>query len=200
MDKESLKSRSDVEISLEKRYEIIREQIRHEDGLINQRLNWLLLSQGFLIAAFTTIVTTTNIRSGTDSDGLINFMVSTNPLIFILTLPVIGLSLNYFSFIGLHDAYKSLRYLRCNWRDARPTDKKGQRLYDSFPHITWEGNAITTASSSPIVITLAWMCAAEWMLLTITYNDIQGILMWMVAAICIGIAIRMGYLTNKSLK
>ena len=33
-------------------YESARDQIRHEDGLINQRVTWLLLLQGLLFTAF----------------------------------------------------------------------------------------------------------------------------------------------------
>ncbi len=36
-----------------KRYEVIRDYIKHEDTLINNRLTWLLVSQGFIFSAFS---------------------------------------------------------------------------------------------------------------------------------------------------
>jgi hypothetical protein len=43
-----------VEIAVEAkdRFEIAREIIRHEDGLVNNRVTWLLVLQGFLFTAF----------------------------------------------------------------------------------------------------------------------------------------------------
>jgi hypothetical protein len=35
-------------------YEAAREQIRHEDGLVNHRVTWLLVSQAFLVSAFAS--------------------------------------------------------------------------------------------------------------------------------------------------
>lgn len=175
-------------ISLEKRYELIREQIQHEDGLINQRLNWLLLSQGFLFAAFTTIIAGNNKSSSGTIVGPSGIMLSVvDMLVPLMVIAVAGLLLNAFSFVGLSDAYQSLKYLRENWHHSRPIDKKGQDLFDTFPHITWEGSAITTASSSPIVITAAWMSMLLWMLWYIPNRPIWDyVVMAIVVATCVG--------------
>jgi len=39
-------------------YKLFREQIVHEDNLINNRTNWLLAAQGLLFAAFGVLVNT----------------------------------------------------------------------------------------------------------------------------------------------
>lgn len=36
------------------KFDIARELIRHEDGLINNRVSWLMVFQGFLFASFVT--------------------------------------------------------------------------------------------------------------------------------------------------
>ena len=41
-------------------YEILRDHIRHEDTLINQRISWSLLYQGFAIVAYTAMLNTLN--------------------------------------------------------------------------------------------------------------------------------------------
>jgi hypothetical protein len=177
---------SGLEISLEKRYELIREQITHEDSLINQRLNWLLLSQGFLFAAFTSIVTSTSYSGG--KLALIDPLFASRIL---FGIPITGLLLNFFSYFGLHAAYQSLKHLRENWYDARPANKRGQKLYDSFPQITWKGFAITTASSTPMVISGVWLLLA-------TGVNIVGDQIRFIAVVCgVGI-IWMLYSTTKN--
>lgn len=37
-------------------YHLLREQVKHEDDLVNQRYNWLLLLQGFLFVAYTSLL------------------------------------------------------------------------------------------------------------------------------------------------
>jgi hypothetical protein len=143
-------------ITLEKRFELLREQICHEDGLINQRLNWLLLSQAFLFAGFVSLITTEK------SLNLPNPMIT--PEWLLLGICIAGGWLNYLSFIGLRAAYQSLKHLREDWLNLKPKDKKLQKLYESFPQITWVGDknsrAIMTASGTPIVITSAWALLA----------------------------------------
>ncbi len=39
-------------MTLDRKYEIAREQIRHEDGLINNRTTWFLVFQGLIFGAF----------------------------------------------------------------------------------------------------------------------------------------------------
>lgn len=39
-------------------YLFFREEMRHEDGLINQRLSWLISSQAFLLGGFATLIST----------------------------------------------------------------------------------------------------------------------------------------------
>jgi len=144
-------------ISLEKRFELIREQIKHEDELINQRLNWLLLSQGFLFAAFTAIITADKTQ----------IIVNPNTLHWIIAgIPVTGLAFNLFSFFGLDAAYRSLKYLRLNWIKYQPSSNQDQAYYESFPQVTWQKPAITTASGTPIII------SAVWLLICIAVNTI----------------------------
>src|ERR1700761_4431606 len=41
-----------------RRYLFLREEMRHEDQLINQRLSWLIGSQAFLLGGFATLIAT----------------------------------------------------------------------------------------------------------------------------------------------
>jgi hypothetical protein len=46
----------DVEMDW-REYIFFREELRHEDNLINQRVSWLVGSQAFLLGAFATLIT-----------------------------------------------------------------------------------------------------------------------------------------------
>lgn len=128
-------------VSRKELFAMIREQIRHEDGLVNQRQNWLLLSQGFLFLLFSSLLTA-------DATVL--------PHIKWLLLPVacMGVLLNTLSFIGILEAFRSLNELRSTW-DTRYSKEKND---EGFPQITWVGThgALHTATGTPILISLVW--------------------------------------------
>lgn len=135
-------------------FELIREQIKHEDDLVNQRLNWLLLSQASLFLALTSIITTekidTNIRAWAP-----------------FGIAIVGALFNIYSFVGLNAAYKSLRNLRETWYQVNGEETE-QGLQNGFPKITWTGKkgqrAIFTATSTPFMILTAW-----WIIALVSY-------------------------------
>lgn len=136
-------------------FEMIREQIRHEDGLVNQRLNWLLASQAFLFAAFTALI---------NSDKPLSYIDPTLQLWVIpFGITIMGFLITCFSFVGLRAAYRSLKNLRQFWDSTYSTDSIDHKR-DPFPPVTWVGRpwekAITTASATPFVILIAWSLLA----------------------------------------
>jgi len=152
---------------------MIREQIRHEDGLINQRLNWFLLSQAFLFAAFTTIITSDN---------------QTNPSTAIIQhwipfgIAITGIILNISSFIGLGTAYASLKNLRETWYEVNGVGDEGKRLHKGFPQITWVGGkiyerAIATSTTTP------WIVFSVWALLAAATIPIPSVVVWIIAIV-----------------
>lgn len=137
-------------ISRKELYDMIRQQIEHEDGLVNQRLNWLLLSHAFLFAAFTTVIT--NDKSSTKFQSFYDMI----PLI----ITIAGWSLNLFSFFGIRSAHKSLKHLRLTWYETLPYKREIGMLNHGFPQITWVGNkldkAINAAIGTPVLIMIIW--------------------------------------------
>ena len=127
-------------------FELLREQIKHEDDLVNQRLNWLLLSQASLFLALTSIITT---------DKLDAIIQAWTPF----GIAVVGAVFNIYSFVGLSAAYKSLRNLRETWYQVNGEETE-RGLQDGFPKITWTGKkgqrAIFTATSTPFMILTVW--------------------------------------------
>jgi len=158
-------------------FQMIREQIQHEDSLINQRLNWLLLSQAFLFTAFTTIIT---------NDKPIQAMDSTIQPWFPFGISLIGIILNISSFSGLRPAYASLKNLRETWYEMNGKWGEEKRLQNGFPQITWVGGkiferAIATSTTMP------WIVFTAWILLSATTIPIQSIIVWVVAAVIWGL-------------
>ena len=149
----ALGSKIGGEITKKELYEMIREQIKHEDELVNHRLNWLLLSQAFLFTAFIAIATNQNAMPHIGSD-----LVPYIPI----GLAAIGFIINALSFIGINSAHNSLDELRNIWYGRYPEEKKSEEgVYANFPQITWEGSrfsrAINTATSTPLIISIIWI-------------------------------------------
>ncbi len=140
----------DSSISSNELYQLIREQIRHEDELVNHRLNWLLASQAFLFTALAVLITNAIPT---------NYIDATIAIWLPFGIALTGILLNLSSFVGLRAAYKSLKALREYWFKW---EEKGHA--QGFPQLTWTGNwydkAITTASSTPIIISTIWFVIA----------------------------------------
>ncbi len=127
-------------------FELLREQIVHEDSLVNQRLNWLLLSQAFLFAALTSVITSDKIDPGLQAWAPFG-------------IAIVGGVFNVYSFFGLSAAYMSLRNLRETWYAVNGEETESG-LQHGFPKITWTGKkgrkAITTSTSTPFIILTIW--------------------------------------------
>jgi hypothetical protein len=140
-------------LSLKELYEKIREQIEHEDELINHRLTWFLASQGFLFVAFTTLLIT---DTGNIGDFKLGLLISITGL---------GSSLSLIAFLSVASAFISLKILRKTWSDSiapvAPVNRNTvpARGY-AFPQVTFKGNwylsALSVGGGIPLVIMLVW--------------------------------------------
>lgn len=133
-------------------YNMIREQIRHEDNLVNQRLTWLLAIEAFLFAGFAAILT---------SGGLSVFQKES----FALIIGGFGISFCLISTLSIHAAFVSLKILREKWYE---TPKGNQHAVNAwikarakYPPITYVGRGVMRAGSAaygtPTLIILAWI-------------------------------------------
>ena len=77
-------------------HEILRRQVEHEDNLVIQRLNWLLVSQGFLFVAYSQILTSEKVAS---------------KLLPLLVIGTFSLMVTVFTLVGLFAAFNALRNL-----------------------------------------------------------------------------------------
>jgi hypothetical protein len=152
-------------------YKIIRDQIVHEDNLVNQRLNWILFSQSFLFAAFFTIW---SVGFNQKNEGI---------LILNFFLPFIGTAFSFFGIMSIIGAFKALSNLRQfwffknkdegDWTKDNHTDNPEEEIYNTkeLPDIFYKGkksprivigkiksfSASNAAINIPIAIMIGWL-------------------------------------------
>lgn len=83
-------------LSLKEKYEILRRQVEHEDSLVILRLNWLLVSQGFMFVAYAQVLTSEKVP---------------DRLFPLVGIGVLSVFIGIFTLIGLSAAFNSLRGL-----------------------------------------------------------------------------------------
>jgi len=73
-------------------YRMVRQQIEHEDNLVNQRLSWLLSSQSFLFTAYAISLNGPAIIRSKTLESTVGLLIVLLPLVAILSALLIGLT------------------------------------------------------------------------------------------------------------
>ena len=92
-------------------YLFFREEMRHEDDLINQRVSWLIGSQAFLLGGFATLVNAAGNPSASTLDKLKGVMVEGLPIAGILAV-LAGYSTILAAIIHVNGIRRFLRHRR----------------------------------------------------------------------------------------
>lgn len=140
--------------TLKEYYYMLREQIQHEDSLVNQRITWLVAIEGFLFAAFVGII------ASRDKIDEYEFYI------LLLVIAIIGIRFSQISKQSIGAAHKSLEILRDLWNKP-PRDEILKKEWESnanprkrYPPITYVGEKSVTAWSAafgiPNLIIYAW--------------------------------------------
>ena len=103
---------------IEKRryYEFLSHQIEREDGLVNNRLTWMVATQGLLFTAIALVA-----RSNTTIPNLIETLTK--------WLPVTGMFLSFACFLGVLGATIAINDLMKEWDLLSKTYKGGPRPF-----------------------------------------------------------------------
>ena len=152
-------------------YDRIRDQIQHEDLLVNQRLTWFLVAQAFLFAGYHAVLNSNRetLRART-----------------LIAICLLGFVLAIAAYLGIFAAFRSLKTLYQTWyefnewqlneqfniarlRDAKnesqaektlliscqylPEEQKkmvidGELFRQGYPQITWRGKGLITAANT----------------------------------------------------
>jgi hypothetical protein len=126
-------------------YNLVRQQIEHEDELVNQRVNWLLFSQAFFFGTFATILTT-----GTE--------LSYQSLMIDL-IATTGIVLCICGFSSILAAMESHGRLTKFWQDSKDRIRfpqiSGVKEQGNFSLLKSNGSIF--AGGIPLLITLLWL-------------------------------------------
>jgi hypothetical protein len=128
-------------------YKLFRDQIEHEDDLINNRTNWLLAAQGLLFAAFGVLIKT--------SEGC--SPVPSKVKLLMNVIPAVGIFVTIFTFLSVLGAVISMHDIKKDWK------KRGidANLDANLPLLQCEGTprllGFIAPFSIPVIFIVAWL-------------------------------------------
>jgi hypothetical protein len=93
---------SKEELSQKDFYEYTVKQIEREQGLVNNRLSWMLTFQGFLFAAIALVI-------NKDTEPTVR-------IVFRNVIPAIGIAVALLALIGIHAAALSSNEIKAKWK------------------------------------------------------------------------------------
>ncbi len=130
-------------------YLLLRGQIDDENQYIDHRVNWLLVSQGFLLVTFITVISLV-------SDKKI-------PDYFILVIPVVAIIINILSFLGISASMLYISDLLKFWKEALDKIEDQNELdKEEYPPIVGTPKLIIFnggmgSTVTPIIYGSAWI-------------------------------------------
>jgi hypothetical protein len=114
------------ELSALERYNILRDQLQHEDNLITQRLSWLMGSQAFLFTAYAIVLNGPERPKNALIGSLQDYLLGTLPAVGLLSAALIYLSI-LAGAIAMFNIYRFARNF-CNDAVVRFPPLRGRRL------------------------------------------------------------------------
>jgi hypothetical protein len=128
-------------------------QIEIEDGLVAQRMGWMLQFNGFLIASYGLAL-----KEGSDVAPISNFLAS---------IPLIGLAVSILSLLGIWAAESAAYSKRREWRQWMNRRRPAGEGHNAGRPLFLSNNLAWYASTAngfglPAVVTGFWL----WMLLS----------------------------------
>jgi hypothetical protein len=112
--------RAGAVLSLAEMYNLVREQIEHEDNLITQRLSWLVASQSFLFTAFAILL-------NAPPQGKLPAFDAKQAQIFQL-IPLVGLLSDLLIYVSIVAGVIATSKLRAHWLAVRRGDADDRQL------------------------------------------------------------------------
>ena len=105
-------------------YQSVRDQVVHEDNLVNQRFTWMLTSTGFLMAGFFLLLT--SVDKFTEREVLFGVML--------LAICLVGIAFCYFLKIEITKNANAYINLRKFWYERFPEEgeNEGYNFLDKF--------------------------------------------------------------------
>lgn len=144
-------------------YRTIREQIQHEDNLVNHRLTWVLLSQGFLFTLYYTLFNTI----------LEDFKTFKILLFLLIAIAVSGIILSILGVLSIKGAFRAIQHLREFWySEYKEEGISGTKNFNNknskknpnkqFPDISYNGGKMSLFSSAKASVGIPYTIIFIW--------------------------------------
>jgi hypothetical protein len=135
-------NRNNTKSSVEDYYKLFRDQIVHEDNLINNRTNWLLAAQGLLFAALGVLIKTPE-----------GGAVSSKVKLLMNVIPAVGISVTIFTFLSVLGAAMAMCDIKEKWAE--------QRIDANLPPLQCKDTprrlGFAAAFLIPVIFIVAWL-------------------------------------------
>ena len=125
-------------------YHYLREEIRHQDNLINARLSWLVSSQSFLLSGFAVAL------SGS-ARSLLPIYAKLN-VILVASLPVAGLVTDLASYLTIWAAILRMKEIRKIAGTSHPAHLPAVQAETFTPRLGLAGSVLI-----PVVFFVVWV-------------------------------------------
>jgi hypothetical protein len=133
-------------LNMVERYQIVRDQIEHEDNLISQRLSWLLASQAFLFTAYAITL------NGPVQLHSLKYELHVG--LMIMMLPLIGIFTALLIWIAILAGLVSMTRLRNDFSRG-----SGNALPEGVPAIQTSGWVLIAGQLGPVFIPVLFLSA-----------------------------------------
>jgi hypothetical protein len=132
--------------SAAEQYATLRNEVKHEDDLIGQRVSWFMASQAFLLVSLAIA-----------HKGETDMPTSANNNLFPL-VPVVALVASILIFLGVLAGTMALQQWRVRLKDLAAR-------HPELPYVKYESFIVPAAWSGPLVAPLAFIAAWLYLLL-----------------------------------
>ena len=134
-------------------YQFIKQQIDHQDNLVNQRVIWQIIAQAFFFSAYTSLMNAPKESKGPIFDA--------EQRLLLWLLPLAGFLAGLLTYVGILSSLKTIDYLRKlydEYSHGRAPKDSSSRLY---PPIQGPAHLRRWASVAPIlmpiILSLTWL-------------------------------------------
>ncbi len=134
-------NRNNAKSSVEDYYKLFRDQIVHEDNLINNRTNWLLAAQGLLFAALGVLIR--ELEGGVTVSFKVKLLMN--------VIPAVGISVTIFTFLSVLGAMMAMCDIKEKWEE--------QRIDAKLPPLQCKDAPRRLGFAAPILIPVTFVVA-----------------------------------------
>ena len=155
--------------SVEHYYKLFRDQIVHEDNLINNRTNWLLAAQGLLFAAFGVLVNTSKGFS----------QVPSRVKLLMNVIPAVGIFVTIVTLLSVLGAVIAMGDIVREWEKTKNKLKGEGEIDANIPPIQCKGISKRLGFVAPFFIPgifiVAWFVILIYPLMCYFYRCVVGL-------------------------